>query len=263
MNRINKLFHTKKDHILSVYFTAGHPELNSTVPVIKALQASGADMIEVGMPFSDPVADGPVIQDSSSRALKNGMSLRILFEQLKDIRKETDIPLLLMGYLNPVVQYGITKFCGDCRKVGIDGIILPDLPLHVYCEEYKQVFSENGLSNIFLITPQTNEERVRLIDNESNGFIYMVSSSSTTGIRGEFNEGQTEYFHRIRAMGLKNPVLAGFGISNRGTFETACKYAHGAIIGSAFVKMLAASSGLDCDIANFISEIRGIKQKTC
>jgi tryptophan synthase alpha chain len=259
MNRINKLFQTKKDHVLSVYFTAGHPALESTVTVIKALQSAGADMIEIGIPFSDPMADGPVIQESSSRALKNGMSLRKLFAQISNIRQEVEMPLLLMGYLNPVLQYGIEKFCKDCRKTGIDGIILPDLPLDVYCADYKKLFFENGLANILLITPQTSDERIRFIDEESSGFIYMVSSSSTTGMKSSFTNGQIEYFSRIKSMNLNNPVLAGFGISNHETFETTCSFAHGAIIGSAFVKMLAESSEPEEEIKNFIKKIRNKK----
>ncbi len=256
MNRINLLF-KEKSNILSIYFTAGHPTLNSTVPVIKALSDSGADMIEIGMPFSDPMADGPVIQSSSSVALKNGMSLKLMFSQLKDIRKITDIPLLLMGYLNPVLQYGMEKFCSDCAMAGIDGIILPDLPLDIYQKEYRQVFEKYGLFNIFLITPQTSAERIRMIDDASNGFVYMVSSSSTTGMKKGFSTEQFDYFERIRDMKLKNPSLVGFGISTHESFATVCQYARGAIIGSAFVKMLAGSSDLEMDIGKFIKEIRG------
>ena len=256
MNRINRLF-KEKSNILSIYFTAGHPALNSTVPVIKALSDAGANMIEIGMPFSDPMADGPVIQSSSSVALKNGMSLKLLFSQLKDIRRTTDIPLLLMGYINPVLQYGMEKFCGDCAEAGIDGIILPDLPLDVYQEEYRQVFEENGLHNIFLISPQTSAERIRMIDDASNGFVYMVSSSSTTGMKKGFSPEQVDYFERIREMRLKNPSLVGFGISTHESFATVCQYAGGAIIGSAFVKMLADSKDLDNDIMKFVKEIKG------
>ncbi|MFO7369651.1 MAG: tryptophan synthase subunit alpha [Bacteroidales bacterium] len=256
MNRINRLF-KEKSNILSIYFTAGHPTLNSTEPVIKALSDSGADMIEIGMPFSDPMADGPVIQSSSSVALKNGMSLKLMFSQLKDIRKITDIPLLLMGYLNPVLQYGVEKFCSDCAEAGIDGIILPDMPMDIYQEEYQQVFEKNGLFNIFLISPQTSDERIRMIDDASNGFIYMVSSSSTTGVKKGFSPEQVTYFERIRDMRLKNPSLVGFGISTHESFATVCQYARGAIIGSAFVKMLAGSSDLEMDIGKFIQEIRG------
>lgn len=256
MNRINRLF-KEKSNILSIYFTAGHPTLNSTVPVIKALSDSGADMIEIGMPFSDPMADGPVIQSSSSVALKNGMSLKLLFSQIKDIRTFTDIPLLLMGYLNPVLQYGMENFCRDCAEAGIDGIILPDLPLDIYQEEYRQVFEKNGLFNIFLITPQTSDERIRMIDDASKGFVYMVSSSSTTGMKTGFSPEQVTYFERIRELKLNNPQLVGFGISTHESFATVCQYAQGAIIGSAFVKMLAGSGDLEMDIRKFIKEIRG------
>ncbi len=256
MNRINRLF-KEKSNILSIYFTAGHPTLNSTVPVIKALSDAGADMIEIGMPFSDPMADGPVIQCSSSVALKNGMSLKLLFSQLKDIRKTTDIPLLLMGYLNPVLQYGMEKFCDDCAEAGIDGIILPDLPLDVYQEEYRQIFEKHGLRNIFLISPQTSAERIRIINEASNGFVYMVSSSSTTGMKTGFSQEQIAYFERIRDMKLSNPSLVGFGISTHESFATVCQYASGTIIGSAFVKMLAESKDLDSDILKFVKEIRG------
>lgn len=256
MNRINQLFQQKKNNILSIYFTAGHPSLSSTVEVIKTLEKSGVDMIEIGMPFSDPLADGPVIQDSSSKALKNGMSIKLLFEQLKDIRKEVNIPLLLMGYINPVYQFGIENFCKKCKEVGIDGVILPDLPLNEYQEQYQPYFEANDLRFTFLITPQTSPERVRMIDSISNGFIYMVSSSSTTGVKGSIADKQVEYFTRIKAMNLKNPLVIGFGISNRETFAHACNYANGAIIGSAFVRMLDESKQLAKDIEEFIGGIK-------
>jgi tryptophan synthase alpha chain len=255
MNRINKLFQTKKDHILSVYFTAGYPTADSTVNIIKSLAECGVDMIEIGIPFSDPMADGPVIQASSSSALKNGMNLRMLFDQLKYIRKEVQVPLLLMGYLNPVLQFGIEKFCSSCMLTGIDGVILPDLPVDVFSNEYAAYFQQSDLVNIFLITPQTSEERIRMIDRESSGFIYMVSSSATTGIRGSFSEAQIDYFTRIRNMKLKNPVMVGFGISDRATFETVCQYGQGAIIGSAFVKMLAETKDIRNGIRQFTADI--------
>jgi len=238
MNRINKLFQNKAGNILSVYFTAGYPRLENTAEIITELEKNGVDLIEVGMPFSDPIADGPVIQQSSQRALENGMSIKILFEQLKDIRKNVQIPLVAMGYLNPVMQYGLEAFCKKCKEIGIDGLILPDLPLDLYLEEFKPLFEKYGLHNIFLVTPQTSEERIRLIDKETSGFIYLVSSSSTTGARKDIQDKQITYFERIRAMGLKNPLIIGFGISNYETFNTACRYAHGAIVGSAFVKAL-------------------------
>jgi tryptophan synthase alpha chain len=256
MNRINRLFQTKQHHILSVYFTAGHPELNSAPAIIKALTDAGVDMIEIGMPFSDPMADGPIIQSSSSTALKNGMSIRLLFRQLADIRKTVDLPLLLMGYLNPVLQYGFDKFCNDCAAIGIDGLILPDLPLQVYQDEYRIYYERNDLHNIFLISPQTGTDRIRLIDATSNGFIYMVSSSSTTGIKGSFGPEQVSYFKRIQEMQIRNPTLVGFGISNHDSFETVCRYTGGAVIGSAFVKMLSESKDLVKDIKRFVGEIR-------
>jgi tryptophan synthase alpha chain len=256
MNRINKLFQTKKDHILSVYFTAGYPTADSTIGIIKSLQDAGVDMVEIGIPFSDPMADGPVIQQSSSAALKNGMNLRKLFAQLTDIRNQIEIPLLLMGYLNPVLQFGMEKFCRECADTGIDGLILPDLPAEIFELEYSEIFSRNGLANILLITPQTSPERVRAIDQRSIGFIYMVSSSSTTGVKGKFSNEQIDYFRRIQQMNLKNPVMAGFGISDHETYETVCQYARGAIIGSAFVKMIGEAGDLNKGIDQFVSTIR-------
>ncbi len=235
-NRINQLFETKKENILSVYFTAGFPNLNDTVQIIQELEKNGVDLIEIGMPFSDPAADGPTIQHTSEVALKNGMSLKLLFEQLKEIRKSVNIPLILMGYFNPVLQFGVEEFCKKCNEVGIDGTILPDLPLDEFEENYKSVFTQNNLHNILLITPQTSEKRIRQIDEASEGFIYMVSSSATTGAGKKVEDFHTDYFENIQQMNLKNPRLIGFGISDNATFSNACKYANGAIIGSAFVK---------------------------
>ena len=257
MNRINQLFQQKKNNILSIYFTAGHPTLSSTVEIIKNLEKFGVDMIEIGMPFSDPLADGPVIQDSSSKALKNGMSIKILFEQLKNIRAEVKIPLLLMGYINPVYQFGIESFCKKCKEVGVDGVILPDLPMDEYEQKYKKYFEAHDLRFIFLITPQTNPERVRMIDTVSNGFIYMVSSSSTTGAKVNIAEKQVDYFNRIKSMNLKNPLVIGFGISNHETFARACNYANGAIIGSAFVKLIGESLNRNEEIENYIRMVKG------
>ncbi|HAH24702.1 MAG TPA: tryptophan synthase subunit alpha [Prolixibacteraceae bacterium] len=254
-NRINKLFQGKGKNILSVYFTAGYPKLNDTKTIIQELVKNGVDLIEIGMPFSDPVADGPVIQHSSLVALQNGMSIRELFRQLEDIRQSVDIPLILMGYINPVLQYGVDQFCQKCREIGIDGLIIPDLPLSVYEEEYKSIFEANNLHNIFLITPQTSDERLRTIDEASSGFIYMVSSNSTTGAKTGISELQKNYFERINAFGLKNPRLIGFGISNNETFRNACQYAQGAIIGSAFVNALEVDSPLDEKISHFIESI--------
>jgi len=254
-NRINQLFQTKKENILSIYFTAGYPNLDDTVTIIQTLEKNGADLIEIGMPFSDPVADGPVIQNSSTVALKNGMSIKKLFEQLANIRKSVKIPLILMGYLNPVIQFGLEKFCQKCQEVGIDGLILPDLPLSVYQEEYQALFEQYGLYNILLITPQTSEARIRQIDEASKGFIYMVSSSSTTGAKDKVSDFHEEYFERVNQLKLQNPRLIGFGISNHETFENACKFASGAIIGSAFVKALEQEASLEERISHFVSRI--------
>ena len=252
MNRINqKLQENKK--IVSIYFTAGFPLLEDTVSIIKKLQGAGVDMIEIGLPFSDPLADGPTIQGSSTQALKNGMTTHKLFEQLKDIRKTVSIPLIIMGYFNPVLQYGVEAFCAKCAETGIDGLIIPDLPVDVYNEEYKTIFERYGLANIFLITPQTSEERIRYIDSVSNGFIYMVSSTSTTGAKSGFGNEQTDYFKRIAKMQLKNPQIVGFGISNKETFEQATQFAKGAIIGSAFIKHLS-QHGVQ-NINEFVTEI--------
>lgn len=255
MNRINKLFQEKKERILSIYFTAGYPNLEDTVPMIQELVKNGVDLIEIGMPFSDPVADGPVIQHSSLIALQNGMSIRKLFEQLKDIRKTVGIPLILMGYINPVLQFGVEAFCQRCKEIGIDGLIIPDLPMDVYEEEFKSIFEANNLHNIFLITPQTSGERLRQIDEASSGFIYMVSSNATTGAKTSVSSFQKEYFERINSVSLKNPRLIGFGISNAETFEHACQYASGAIIGSAFVKALEDDLPLTEKISRFIKSI--------
>lgn len=237
MNRINqKLQEDKK--LLSIYFTAGYPSLNDTVGVIEDLEKSGVDMIEIGLPFSDPLADGPTIQASSTQALKNGMTSEILFEQLANIRKTVAIPLIIMGYLNPMMQYGIEAFCAKCKEVGIDGLIIPDMPVNVYHTEFQAIFEKYGLINVFLITPQTSEERIRFIDSISNGFIYMVSSAGTTGAKSSFGHVQSDYFDRIGDMKLKNPQVVGFGISNRETFLQATNKAKGAIIGSAFIKHL-------------------------
>lgn len=254
-NRINKLFQEKKERVLSVYFTAGYPELNDTKTIIQELVKNGVDLIEIGMPFSDPVADGPVIQQSSLVALNNGMSVKKLFEQLQDIRQSVDIPLILMGYLNPVLQYGIEAFCQKCKEIGIDGLILPDLPLSVYEDDFKAIFEANNLHNIFLITPQTSDERLKQIDEISTGFIYMVSSNATTGAKTSVSEFQKQYFERINSMNLKNPRVIGFGISNAETFDNACNYANGAIIGSAFVKALEGSESLAQKISGFIHSI--------
>jgi len=256
MNRIDQLFHDKPGNILSIYFTAGYPLLESTAGIIKALDRAGADMVEIGIPFSDPMADGPVIQKSSDKALKNGMSLSILFRQLRDIRKEVSIPLLMMGYLNPVIQFGVDNFCRKCQETGIDGVILPDLPLDLYLEEYRETMKKYDLHPVFLMSPQTDNDRIRLIDEASGGFIYMVSSSSTTGTRDSFSPEQIVYFERIHSMNLKAPRLIGFGIYSRETFSLACNYAKGAIIGSAFIKMLDSKGDGEENIKSFVKKIR-------
>jgi tryptophan synthase alpha chain len=254
MSRIEKLFSEKKKDILNVYCTAGYPQLNSTTDVLNALQKHGADMIEIGMPYSDPLADGPVIQQSSSVALHNGMTIQKLFEQLKDIRKEIDAPLILMGYMNPVLQYGFENFCRHAAAVGIDGLILPDLPMYEFESEYGPVIKEYGLNFIFLITPETSEERIRRIDELSTGFIYAVSSSSTTGSDKGIGH-QESYFQRLHKMGLKNPVLVGFGIKDKDTFQVACKYSNGAIIGSAYIKALQNADDIDKSTEQFLGSI--------
>jgi tryptophan synthase alpha chain len=234
-NRINHLFRTKSKNILSVYFTAGYPRLNDTTEIICLLEKEGADLIEIGIPFSDPTADGPIIQRSNDVALKNGMSLNLLFSQLENIREKVHIPLLLMGYVNPVYRYGFESFCRKCHDVGIDGVILPDLPPEEFISSYRPFFEENNLHNILLITPQTPDERILKIDSLSAGFIYMVSSASTTGSVRGVTEMHLDYFQRVKNLNLKNPGMIGFGISNHETFKKACQYASGAIIGSAFI----------------------------
>jgi tryptophan synthase alpha chain len=238
-----------------VYFTAGYPLLDSTAIIVKVLSDAGVDMIEIGIPFSDPMADGPVIQSSNERALKNGMNLNLLFNQLSEIRKEVETPLLLMGYLNPVLQFGVENFCKRCKQIGIDGVILPDLPPLIYTEEYQSVFNKYDLYNILLISPQSSEERISVIDEISKGFIYMVSSSSVTGTKAGFSEDQLSYFSRVNELNLKNPCLIGFGISNHDTFINAGKFARGAIIGSAFVKAIGKDGDLTENIKQFIKGI--------
>ncbi len=253
MNRINtKLQENKK--LLSIYFTAGYPELNSSVSIIQELEKSGVDMIEIGLPFSDPLADGPTIQESSTIALQNGMTTQLLFEQLKDIRKTVKIPLLIMGYFNPIMQYGVEKFCQKCNQIGIDGLIIPDLPLEIYQTEYQSIFEKYDLKNIFLITPQTSEERIQEIDTLSDSFIYMVSTASVTGSQNGFGSEQIQYFDRIANMNLKNPQIVGFGISDNETFKQATQHQKGAIIGSAFIKFI--KNNPIKDIPEFIKNIK-------
>lgn len=252
MNRIQqKLQEDKK--LLSIYFSAGYPNVNDTVQIIQDLEKSGVDMIEIGLPFSDPLADGPTIQESSTQALYNGMTTKLLFEQLAAIRQTVKIPLIIMGYFNPMLQYGVEEFCQKCAEIGIDGLIIPDLPVAIYAENYKAIFEKYGLINVFLITPQTSDERIRFIDSVSNGFIYMVSSASVTGSQAGFGNTQEDYFKRIANMNLKNPQIVGFGINNRETFTQATQYAKGAIIGSAFIQNLT-EKGVS-SIGTFVREI--------
>lgn len=238
MNRINQLFAKKKNNVLSIYYTAGFPGLEDTVPIAEALAEAGVDMLEIGFPYSDPVADGPVLQESSKLALENGMTLEKLFDQLKALRKSVDIPVLLMGYVNPVLQYGVERFCTDCAAAGVDGCIIPDLPLKEYQQHYQKIFEQHGLSNTFLVTPHTADARIREIDAISTGFIYLLSSAATTGKALQVSESTSAYFSRIKAMDLKNPLVVGFGIGDRATFDAACVHANGAIVGTAFVKTL-------------------------
>ncbi|MFM6948278.1 MAG: tryptophan synthase subunit alpha [Aquirufa sp.] len=256
MNRISKVFAEAKGPILNIYATAGYPNFGDTMTVIESLQEGGADIIEIGMPYSDPVADGETIQQSNQVSLDQGMTLVHLFEQLKDLRKTVSTPVLLMGYVNPVLQYGVEKFCQKCKEVGVDGLISPDLPLAEYESEYKTIFEANGLFNIFLITPQTSDARIRQIDSISQGFIYMVSSASTTGAKTGISDEQEDYFKRIASMQLKNPRLIGFGISDRASFLKASEASSGAIIGSAFVKLLSQSKNLKADIVQFVKSIK-------
>lgn len=253
MNRIQaSLAQNKK--LLSIYFTAGFPAIDDTVSILEQLQEAGVDMIELGLPFSDPLADGPTIQESSTKALHNGMTTDKLFDQLQGIRKTIDVPLIVMGYFNPMMQFGVERFCKRCQEVGIDGLIIPDLPVDVYHEKYQKLFQQYGLLNMFLITPQTPDDRITYIDKVSEGFIYMVSSAATTGAQGSFGNEQEQYFKRIGAMNLKSKLLVGFGISNRGTYDAAVAHSQGAIIGSAFIKHLEKNGSNS--VKKFIEQIR-------
>lgn len=244
MNRIKQLFEKKQKNILSIYFTAGFPQLNDTCNVIRQLEANGIDLIEIGIPFSDPMADGPTIQESGTIALRNGMTLKVLFEQLKDIRSDVTIPLILMGYLNPIMQYGFENFCKQCKETGIDGAIIPDLPFNDYISQYKPIADKYDIKIVMLITPETSDERIRLIDEHTDGFIYMVSSASTTGAQSNFDDKKQAYFRKINGMNLRNPRLIGFGISNNATLEAAQENASGAIIGSKFITLLKESANI-------------------
>jgi tryptophan synthase alpha chain len=254
INRITQRFIEKKGRLLNVYFTAGYPDLDDTIRIAKALEKAGADLLEIGIPYSDPIADGPTIQTSSTKAISNGMTIEALFEQLSDLRAHVSIPVLLMGYLNPVIQYGVERFCKKCQQVGVDGVILPDLPIHEYQQVFEPLFEECGLYNVFLVTPQTSEERIRIIDQNSRGFIYLVSSASITGAKSGISQEQVDYFERIKKMELNSPAMIGFGISNKETFNTACQYSQGAIIGSAFIKQLSKDASEQA-IRHFVTNI--------
>jgi tryptophan synthase alpha chain len=257
MSRIEELFARKKRNVLNVYFTAGFPTLNSTVPVMKALQDAGVDMIELGIPYSDPLADGPVIQSSSAIALANGMTIRKLFEQLKDFRKKIQLPVLLMGYMNPVIQYGFWDFCRDAANAGADGLILPDLPMFEFQKEYAEIIKESKLDFVFMVTPETAASRIRQLDALSSGFLYAVSSSSTTGNNTTIGD-QSAYFKMLQSLGLKNPILVGFGIRDKSSFSAACEYTNGAIIGTAFIKVLENVSEREIEVRtlDFIKSLK-------
>lgn len=256
MNRLQQLFNNKKSRVLNVYCTAGYPQLNSTLEVMTALQEAGADIIELGMPYSDPLADGPTIQQSGSVALANGMSIEKLFEQLYDFRKTITVPVILMGYMNPVLQYGFEKFCQHAAALPIDGLILPDLPEYEFETMYGPIMQRYGLDYIFLVTPETSEQRVKKLDSLSTGFLYAVSSSSTTGKDKNMTD-VSSYLERLKTYGLKNPVLVGFGIKDKPSFDAACLHANGAIIGTAYIKMLEQSTDIKADTKSFIQTVVG------
>lgn len=256
MSRIGELFKRKQLRVLNVYCTAGYPRLESTVEVMKALQENGADLIELGMPYSDPLADGPVIQSSSAVALVNGMTISKLFKQLKGFRKEVHVPVVLMGYLNPVLQYGFERFCADAAEVGIDGLIIPDIPVYEFETEYQTIVKRHGLDFIFLVTPETPEARIRRIDALSSGFLYAVSSSSITGSDKDFGAVE-DYLQRLKSMKLTNPILVGFGIKDKATFEAASKYTAGAIIGSAYILALQKSGDVQKETKEFLEAVIG------
>ncbi len=257
MNRLQNLFKKKNTNLLSVFYTAGYPNLNDTVPIGVALQKAGADLIEIGIPFSDPVADGPTIQESNKVAIDNGIHVKRILQQVQELRQQVQMPIILMGYLNPVLQYGMEQFCADASAAGADGCIFPDMPWHDYEKQYKTLFQKSGLSHIFLIAPTTAAARIERIDAATDSFIYAVSASSTTGTRGSFAPEQLTYFQRLKEAKLKNPFLVGFGVANQETFRTACSYGAGAIVGSAFIQLLKSKGANEAAIAAFVGEMKG------
>lgn len=257
-NRVTQLFNTKKKDILSVYYTAGFPALTDTVSIARLLENAGADLIEIGIPFSDPVADGPTVQESNKIALDNGMNVHLLIDQVKEIRKESNLPIILMGYLNPVMQYGIKSFIKDASAAGVDGLIIPDMPLYEFEEQYQDLFKAANLCNTFLISPTTSEDRIKKIDALSHGFIYAVSASSTTGAKKGFTDHQVDYFQRLQSLKLNNPFLIGFGISDHATFSKASSFGAGAIVGSAFITLLKGAKDQRKDIESFVKKLRGL-----
>ncbi|WP_194851032.1 tryptophan synthase subunit alpha [Nonlabens antarcticus] len=257
-NNLTQLFSSKPKNLLNIFFTAGYPKLEDTTVILKALEEAKVDLVEIGIPFSDPLADGPTIQESSKIALENGMSIEKLFTQLESYREENpeaDTPILLMGYLNPVMQFGLDKFCARCASVGVDGLIVPDLPMFIYEHEFKATFEKHNISNVFLVTPQTSEKRIREIDANSTGFIYAVSSASTTGSKADFSAA-ADYLGKLRDMDLKTPVLTGFNIKNNQNFKDACSFVDGAIIGSEFIRQIAETTDLKQTVASFVKEIK-------
>ncbi len=255
MNRIESLFEAKQRDILSVYYPAGYPKLEDTMPILRELQAQGIDMVELGIPFSDPMADGVVIQQAATQSLANGMSLKLLFEQIEGMRSEIEIPVILMGYLNPIMHYGFEQFCIDCKRVGVDGVIIPDLPFKEYVNDFQALAQQYDLRVVMFISPETSEERIRMIDSAASGFIYMVSTAGTTGARGSFAGATDNYFERVAAMGLNNRCLIGFGVSNQATFEAACASSSGAIVGSHFVKLLSSCETIEQAVSTLRSDM--------
>lgn len=255
MNRIDKLFTEKQSDILSIYYPAGYPTIEDTMPILRELQCQGIDMVEIGIPFSDPMADGVVIQNAATKALENGISLKKLFSQIEQMRSEIQIPVILMGYLNPIMRFGFERFCQECGRTGVDGVIIPDLPLHDYIADFKEIANHHNLKMIMFISPETSSERIKVIDKEASGFIYMVSSAGTTGAKADFSQSQHDYFRRINEMKLKNPRMIGFGISNQQTYRAATGNAQGAIVGSHFVKILGEEGTIQSKVERLISSL--------